>query len=47
MPSAVTRPGRTVPPITAGYDQGILKITIPVPEEAKPAARRIAVGHPS
>lgn len=31
--------------ITASYDQGILKVTVPVPEEAKPAARRIAIGH--
>jgi HSP20 family molecular chaperone IbpA len=33
--------------ITASYDQGILKVTVPVPEEAKPAARKIAVGHAS
>lgn len=33
--------------ITASYDQGILKVTVPVPEQAKPAARRIAVGHAS
>jgi HSP20 family protein len=33
--------------ITASYDNGILKITVPVPEEAKPAARRIAIGHAS
>ena len=33
--------------ITASYDQGILKVTVPVPEEAKPAARRIAAGHAS
>lgn len=33
--------------ITASYDQGILTITIPVPEEAKPAARQIAVKHAS
>lgn len=31
--------------ITATYDKGILKVTVPVPEEAKPAARRVAVGH--
>lgn len=31
--------------ITASYDQGILKVTVPVPEEANPAARKIAVGH--
>ena len=33
--------------ITASYDQGILKVIVPVPKEAKPAARRIAVGHAS
>ncbi len=32
--------------ITASYDQGILKVTIPVPEQAKPSARKIPVGHP-
>jgi HSP20 family protein len=31
--------------ITASYDKGILTVTVPVPEEAKPAARRIAIGH--
>ncbi len=30
--------------ITATYDKGILKVTVPVPEEAKPATRRITVG---
>jgi len=33
--------------ITASYDQGILEVTVPVPKQAKPAARRIAVGHAS
>jgi HSP20 family molecular chaperone IbpA len=33
--------------ITASYDQGILKVAVPIPREAKPAARRIAVGHTS
>ncbi|HXW87673.1 MAG TPA: Hsp20/alpha crystallin family protein [Streptosporangiaceae bacterium] len=33
--------------ITASYDQGILTVTVPVPERAKPAARKIAVGHAS
>jgi HSP20 family molecular chaperone IbpA len=33
--------------ITASYDQGILKVTVPVPENAKPAARKIAIGHAS
>jgi HSP20 family molecular chaperone IbpA len=33
--------------ITASYDQGILKVSVPVPEQAKPAARRIAIGHAS
>lgn len=33
--------------ITANYDQGILEVTIPVPEQAKPTARRIPVGHAS
>jgi HSP20 family molecular chaperone IbpA len=33
--------------ITASYDQGMLTVTVSVPEEAKPAARRIAVGHAS
>jgi HSP20 family protein len=31
--------------ITATYDQGILKVTVPVLAEMKPASRRIAVGH--
>ncbi len=31
--------------ITASYDKGILTVTIPVPEGARPAARKIAVGH--
>jgi len=31
--------------ITATYDQGILKVTIPVPEQAKPSTRKIPVGH--
>jgi len=29
--------------ITAKYDKGILEVTVPVPEQAKPGARRIAV----
>ena len=33
--------------ITATYAQGMLTVTVPVPEEAKPAARRFAVGHAS
>ncbi len=33
--------------ITASYDKGILTVTVPVPEEAKPSARRIAIGHAS
>ena len=33
--------------ITATYDKGILKVAVPVPEEAKPATRRITVGHAS
>lgn len=33
--------------ITATYDKGILTVTVPVPEEAKPATRRITVGHAS
>jgi HSP20 family protein len=33
--------------ITASYDQGILKVTVPVPKQAKPAAHKIAVGHES
>jgi HSP20 family molecular chaperone IbpA len=33
--------------ITASYDKGILKVTVPVPEEAKPAARKVVVGHSS
>lgn len=33
--------------ITASYDQGILKISIPVPGQAPPPSRRIAIGHPS
>lgn len=43
---SVTLPQNADPDnITASYDQGILQVTIPVPDEAKPAARRIAVGH--
>jgi HSP20 family molecular chaperone IbpA len=43
---SVTLPQGTDPDkITASYDKGILKVTIPVPEGAKPKARRIAVGH--
>ena len=45
---SVTLPEGTDPDkITASYDKGILKVTIPVPGKAKPGARRIAVGHPS
>jgi HSP20 family protein len=33
--------------ITASYDQGILTVTVQVPKEAKPVARKIAVGHAS
>lgn len=33
--------------ITASYDKGILKVSVPIPAEAKPAARRIAIGHAS
>jgi HSP20 family molecular chaperone IbpA len=33
--------------ITASYDKGILKVAVPIPAEAKPATRRIAVGHAS
>ena len=33
--------------ITANYDQGILEVTVPVPEQAKATARRIPVGHAS
>jgi HSP20 family molecular chaperone IbpA len=33
--------------ITASYDKGILQVTIPVSEEAKPAARKVAIGHAS
>ena len=33
--------------ITATYDQGILKVTVPVPMQTKHEARRIAVRHAS
>jgi HSP20 family protein len=33
--------------ITASYDQGILKVSVPVPGQAPPPSRRIAIGHPS
>lgn len=33
--------------ITASYDQGILRVSVPVPREAPPSARRISIGHPS
>ena len=33
--------------ITASYDKGILTVTVPVPEEAKHAARKIAIGRAS
>jgi HSP20 family protein len=32
--------------ITASYDQGILKVSVPVPGQAQPPARRIAISHP-
>jgi HSP20 family protein len=45
---SVTLPeGADVDSITASYDKGILKVTVPVPKEAKPEARRIAIGHAS
>lgn len=31
--------------VKANYEKGILKVTVPLPREAKPAARKIAVGH--
>lgn len=31
--------------IKASYDKGILMVTVPLPSEAKKAARRITVGH--
>lgn len=33
--------------ITASYDQGILKVSVPVPGQTPPPSRRIAIGHPS
>jgi len=33
--------------ITATYDKGVLKVTVPVPEEAKTAGRRVTVEHAS
>lgn len=33
--------------ITASYDQGILRVSVPVPREAPQSARRISIGHPS
>lgn len=33
--------------ITASYDKGILKVIVPVPEEAKTAGRRVTVEHAS
>ncbi len=33
--------------ITASYDKGILKVTVPIPAETKSAARKISVEHES
>jgi HSP20 family protein len=45
---SVTLPeGANPDKVTARYDKGILTVTIPVPDEAKPAARKIAVGNAS
>lgn len=33
--------------ITATYDQGILNVTIPVPEQARPGSRKITIARPS
>jgi HSP20 family protein len=45
---SVTLPeGANPDQVTARYDKGILTVTIPVPDEAKPAARKIAVGNSS
>jgi len=42
---SVTLPeGANPDKVTASYDQGVLKVTVPVPAEPK-ATRRIAVGH--
>jgi HSP20 family protein len=35
--------GADLDKITAKYDKGILKISVPIPEEAKSPARRIAI----
>jgi HSP20 family molecular chaperone IbpA len=32
--------------ITAGYDKGILKVTVPIPAQAMPEGRRIAIQRP-
>jgi HSP20 family protein len=32
--------------ITARYDKGILEVSVPIPEHAKPAARRISIERP-
>jgi HSP20 family protein len=45
---SVTLPeGANPDKVTARYDKGILTVTIPVPDEAKPAARKVAVGNAS
>jgi HSP20 family protein len=43
---SVTLPaGADAGKITASYDQGILQVSVPLPKEAKPETRRIAVKH--
>jgi HSP20 family protein len=44
---SVTLPaGADTAKVTASYDKGILEISVPIPEHAKPEARRITVKHP-
>ena len=31
--------------ITASYDHGVLEVSVPIPEQAKPEARRITIKH--
>lgn len=43
---SVTLPaGADTTKITASYDKGMLEISVPIPEHAKPEARRITVKH--
>jgi HSP20 family protein len=43
---SVTLPaGADTEKITASYDHGVLEVSVPIPEKAKPQARRITIKH--